>query len=111
MSCEEFEKLNSEIYKKIKTENSKIYEAQAIEYKARQQVEKLKRKIRILEVQYEFEKAESNNDVEEFAEKYANEEGYNTGVYYREGLEKGYEQGYKDAFRKALELVKDNLEY
>lgn len=102
MSYEEYQ----EKLRKILEERQ---EAKSTKAQAERTLEVTERKMKILDIQYEFENTSSSNDVEEFADIYANEINSDNGVLYREGLAKGYEQGYKDAFKKALEIVKENI--
>lgn len=102
MSYEEYQ----EKIRKILEERQ---EAKSAKAQAERTLEVTERKMKILDIQYEFENASSSNDVEEFADIYANEINSDNGVLYREGLAEGYEQGYKDAFEKALEIVKENI--
>lgn len=102
MSYEEYKEKTRKILKERQ-------EARSTKAQAERTLEITERKMKILDIKYEFENASSSNDIEEFADIYANEINSDNGVLYREGLAKGYEQGYKDAFEKALDIVKENI--
>jgi len=104
MSYEEYQ----EKLRKIVKERQ---EARSTKAQAERTLEVTERKMKILDIQYEFENASSSNDVEEMSYELAQE--YNKSVLFEEGMaegfEKGFEKGYQMAFEKALEIVKENI--
>lgn len=109
MSYEEYKKAEEKILEDMRKAKEEIVQANISTDKAKETLKLGEKKLTILDIQYEFENASSSNDVEEFADIYANEINCDNGVLYREGLAEGYERGYKDAFERALEIVKENI--
>lgn len=111
MSYEEYKEIEEKILEDMRKAKEEIVQANISTDKAKETLKLGEKKLTILDIQYEFEKAESSNDVEEMSYELAQE--YNKSVLFEEGMaegfEKGFEKGYQMAFEKALEIVKENI--